>query len=66
MRLEDCTLDELLKVFRTRSEDTYSEYKQALKGSDEALRDRSYKRWAHADDCLASLVRVIEMVRADI
>lgn len=65
LKVEDCTLSELVDAYRQMAADMYECYKQAIKGSDEKLKDDSYRRWAHADDCLINLTKIIETVRAD-
>lgn len=64
-RVEDCTLSELLEAYRNMAAEMYIRYQQAIKGSDEQLKDDTYKQWAHADDCLINLTKIVEMVRSD-
>lgn len=65
-RVEDFTMSELLQICRDKAHKAYEEYSQAIKGTDEDLKDEAYKRWAHADDCLLGVSKLMEMVRSDI
>lgn len=64
-KVENATISELVSVYQEKSSEKYNEYCQAVRGNDESLKDKSYKEWAHADDCLLSLNKVLEMLRCD-
>lgn len=64
-RVEDCTLSELLETYTNVAAQMYICYQQAIKGTDENLKDETYRRWAHADDCVINLNKLMEMIRSD-
>lgn len=64
-KVENYTLSELVDLYKQRTEQMYEDYKRSIRGLDEDLKDASYRRWSHADDCLIHLNKVIEMVRSD-
>jgi hypothetical protein len=64
-KVEDSTISELLSLYKERASEKYYDYCKAIKGTDEDLKDKSYREWAYVDDCLSTLNKVLRMLRSD-